>query len=141
MAEAKTLEALKKDELIKAAEFFGTDYKPSQKKGVIAAALAEDGVTFAMYEKQFATEATEPKDVVTDSGEAPKATAPAPAAPADPGQLVKMTRNNASFQIRGQTFTREHPYRLVAGADLDYILGNVEGFRLATPAEVQSYYN
>ena len=140
MTEAKTLEGLTKKKLVAAAEFFGTDYKPSQTKAVIAAALVEDGVTFGMYEKQFEqTQATQPKDVVPDTTTA----VPAKAAEPEPvsGSLVRMTRNNASFQIRGHTFTRDHPYRIVDGVDLTYILEEVEGFRLATPSEVQSYYN
>jgi hypothetical protein len=59
----------------------------------------------------------------------------------EPGQLVKMTRANASFEIRGYKFTREHPFAIVGGGNLDYLLEQVDGFRLATPAEVKSYYN
>jgi hypothetical protein len=137
MKEAKSFDDLKKDQLVAAAVYFGVDHKKSDTKSVIAAALAEDGVTFAEYKRLVAKdETTQPKDVVPDAALSQPVETPAVS-----GQLVKMTRNNASFQIRGHTFTRQHPYRVVGGVDLDYILEQVSGFRLATPSEVQSYYN
>jgi len=128
----------KKSELIQVAEYFGTEAKMSDNKKAIIAKLVEDGVTFEEAQRLVWNEIPE-TTAVEPPKDAPVAlTEPAPA---DPGQLVKMTRSNATFQVRGHTFTRQHPYAIVGGPDLDYILGSVRGFRLATPAEVQSYYN
>lgn len=54
--------------------------------------------------------------------------------------LVKMERANPRFDIRGYTFTKEHPYRGVRPEDADYLVRFVEGFRLAAPSEVNDYY-
>lgn len=54
--------------------------------------------------------------------------------------LIKMTRENPLFEVRGHKFTRSHPYALVNAADADYILTNEEGFRQATPSELREFY-
>jgi len=55
--------------------------------------------------------------------------------------LVRMTRDNFRYDIMGYTFTKEHPFVAMHKADAQKIFDKEEGFRLATPKEVQEYYN
>ena len=55
--------------------------------------------------------------------------------------LVKMTRDNYSYEIRGYTFTKEHPFVAMDKDSAQAIFDKEEGFRLATPKEVQEFYS
>jgi hypothetical protein len=52
-----------------------------------------------------------------------------------------MTRENFRFDIIGFTFTKEHPFIAMTEENAQEIFDKEEGFRLATPKEVQEYYN
>ena len=54
--------------------------------------------------------------------------------------LVKMERDNQSYNTMNYTFTREHPFVAMSETEAQSIFDNQEGFRLATPREVQEYY-
>lgn len=54
--------------------------------------------------------------------------------------LIKMTRANPLYEVRGQKFTQENPFALVSPADAEYLLTKEDGFRQATPSELQQYY-
>ena len=55
--------------------------------------------------------------------------------------LVRMTRANFRYDIMGYTFTKEHPFVAMKEEDAQEIFDREEGFRMATPREVQEYYN
>lgn len=87
----------------------------------------------------------EPKVTVSDTAhgvsvelEAAPAVVIAPAAPEV--ILLKMERENPSYQIRGHKFTRENPFSLVGVDDASYILENIEGFKQASPREAKEFY-
>jgi hypothetical protein len=52
-----------------------------------------------------------------------------------------MERPNASYMVGRYTFTQEHPFVAMPINDAQYIFDTEAGFRMATPAEVQSYYS
>jgi hypothetical protein len=54
--------------------------------------------------------------------------------------LVKMVRENPTFQIRGYKFSQSHPYALVTQEDAEYLVENIEGFYYATPKEAAEFY-
>jgi hypothetical protein len=54
--------------------------------------------------------------------------------------LVRMTRENHRYDIAGYTFTKEHPFVAMTEDDAQKIFDKEEGFRIATPKEVQDYY-
>ena len=54
--------------------------------------------------------------------------------------LVKMERNNHSYQTKGYTFTSDHPFVAMSESEAQAIFDSQEGFRLATPREAQEYY-
>lgn len=62
-------------------------------------------------------------------------------APADDLVLIRMTRHNYSYEVRGYKFTREHPFGLVTEEDADYLVEVEGGFQMATPSEARSFYN
>jgi len=55
--------------------------------------------------------------------------------------LVKMTRPNYSYEIMGHTFTKEHPFVAMDKDTAQAIFDKEEGFVMATPLEVQEFYN
>ena len=55
--------------------------------------------------------------------------------------LVKMERHNYSYETHGFTFTKEHPFVAMDKDTAQDIFDKEEGFRLATPKEVQEFYN
>jgi len=55
--------------------------------------------------------------------------------------LVRMTRDNFRYDIMGFTFTKQHPFIAMNNETAQAIFDKEEGFRLATPREVQEYYN
>lgn len=54
--------------------------------------------------------------------------------------LIKMIRENPLYEVRGHKFTSTHPYALVSPDDYEYILNHEDGFRQATPSELQEFY-
>ncbi|AXG66149.1 hypothetical protein SEA_ANNADREAMY_28 [Streptomyces phage Annadreamy] len=131
-----SFETLKKEDLLKIADDYGVDVKPSDTKAVIVAALAEDGVNWEDVAKTDKTVAEIDSDLKQEE-EAKAAEAKAQL----PKQLLRMLRGNGTYEIRGYVFKREHPFALVAEDDAEFIVENdPEGFRYATPKEAQSFY-
>lgn len=131
-----SFETLKIAELKKIAEDFGVDTNELKNKNDIVAALAEEGVTWAVYQKTI-------KDVEDNLEEAPE-----PQSKFDPKKeiseddvLVKMTRANFRYDILGFTFTKEHPFVAMNKEKAQAIFDKEEGFRLANPKEVQEFYS
>lgn len=54
--------------------------------------------------------------------------------------LIRMDRDNPLFEVRGYKFTDAHPYQLMAPEDAQYVLQYEDGFRQATPMELQEFY-
>ena len=132
-----SFETLKVSELKKIAEDFGVDVESLKGKKDIVAALAEEGVTWAVYEKTI-------KDIEDNKEELAEEVLPrfdlTKDQPADT-VLVRMTRANFRYDIIGHTFTKEHPFVAMKEKDAQEIFDKEEGFRLANPKEVQDFYN
>lgn len=127
-----SFETLKKDDLLRIADEFGVDTKPTDTKAVIIAALAEDGVTWDQVASLDETVA-ERDSVLKAQAEEEKQ--------GGTKQLLRMLRANSTYEIRGTKFTREHPFALVPEEDAEYITeSDPEGFRYATPKEAAEYY-
>lgn len=131
-----SFDTLKIAELKKIAEDFGVSTDELKNKNDVIAALTEEGVTWAVYQKTI-------KDVEDNLEEAPE-----PQAKFDPKKeiseddvLVKMTRPNFRYDIIGFTFTKEHPFVAMNKEKAQAIFDKEEGFRLANPKEVQEFYS
>ena len=130
-----SFETLKISELKKIAEDFGVDIEELKNKKDIIAALSEEGVTWAVYEKTI-------KDIDDNKEEIEEVAKFDPKKPLDKDSvLVRMTRANFRYDIMGYTFTKEHPFVAMKEEDAQEIFDREEGFRMATPREVQEYYN
>jgi hypothetical protein len=121
-------------ELKEIATEFAVDTEGLKNKKDVIAAMAEEGVTYSVYQKtiQAVEEATEEIEIL------PKFD---PKAQAEDTVLVRMTRDNMRYDIMGHTFTKTHPFVAMSEEDAQKIFDTEEGFRLATPKEVQDFYN
>lgn len=122
---------MKLTELKKVAEYFAVDLDDAKTKASILSLLNEEGITYEMYDKFLNAESVKP-----DILERPKKKESTPN-----DVLVKMDRENAHYEVNGYTFTREHPFIVMNPVDAEFIFDTQEGFRMATPREVQEYYN
>ena len=52
-----------------------------------------------------------------------------------------MERKNPSFETHGYLFTQSHPFVAVPEKTAQDIFDTEDGFRMATPREVQEYYS
>ena len=131
-----SFDTLKIAKLKQIAEDFGVEIENLKNKNEIIAALSEEGVTWQVYEKTI-------KDVKEAEEETPEVLPkfdPKKEIPKDT-VLVRMTRENFRYDIMGFTFTKEHPFVAMNQAKAQAIFDKEEGFRLATPAEVQEFYS
>jgi hypothetical protein len=132
-----SFETLKVSELKQVAEDFGVDAENLKNKKDIIAALTEEGVSWSVYAKTKQI----PEDEQEDTSEEvlPKFD-PKKENPEDT-VLIRMTRANFRYDILGHTFTKEHPFVAMNKDQAQAIFDKEEGFRLATPKEVQDFYN
>jgi hypothetical protein len=129
-----SFDTLKVGELKAIAEDFAVETEGLKNKQDIIAALSEEGVTYAVYAKTLkdvedAKEEVEILPVFDPKAERTEDTV-----------LVRMTRANFRYDILGHTFTQEHPFVAMHKDAAQEIFDIEEGFRLATPKEVQDYY-
>jgi hypothetical protein len=122
---------MKIKELREVGDYFGVELEGLKTKNEVISVLAEEGISYEMYSKFLGAEKAE-VDVP-----APKVNKKA----GDNAVLVRMDRENPAYQINGYKFTREHPYIAMSQEDADFIFDTQIGFRMATPREVQEYYN
>jgi len=126
---------LKIAELRQVAEDFAVELPNSKNKTEIIAALAEEGVTWDVYQKTIENiedsklEADEVLPTFDPKKEQPEDTV-----------LVKMERANFRYDAMGFTFTKEHPFVAMPTEKAEEIFEKEEGFRLATPVEVREFY-
>ena len=125
-------ETMKVAELKKIAEDFAVDTESLKNKADVIAALAEEGVTYAVYAKTLKN--IEDEAEVETQEVLPKFD-PKKDQPTDT-VLVRMTRANMRYDILGHTFTKDHPFVAMKEDDAQKIFDVEEGFRLATPRAV-----
>lgn len=132
-----SFETLKVSELKQIAEDFAVDTENLKNKADIIAALAEEGVSYAVYEKTLKNIEDEAE---VESQEVLPKFDPKKDQAADT-VLVRMTRPNFRYDIMGYTFTKDHPFIAMNETDAQKIFDVEEGFRLATPREAQEFYS
>ena len=127
---------LKLEELRKVAETFAVDHESAKNKADLIALLAEEGVSYEMYNGFINAEKGEAEV------EEKKTAGSKPVTELKGGQvLVKMERMNPRYDVNTFTFTRENPFIVMSEKDAQEIFDTQEGFRLATPKEVQEFYS
>ena len=135
-----SFDVMKVEELKQVAEGFGVDLDDAKNKAEILAVLLEEGVTFDMYNKFIEAE-REVAEVQEETEEVVKQKPQDLKKQSKDKVLVKMERHNPSYQTYGHTFTREHPFIAMSEKDAQLIFDNEDGFRMATPKEVQDFYS
>ena len=133
-----SFETLKVAELRKVAEDFAVDTDGLKNKADIVAALTEEGVTWSVYQKTV----EDIKKSADEFSEDAEEILPRFNLDSQPENtmLVRMTRENHRYDILNYTFTKEHPFVAMTSENAQEIFDKEEGFRLATPKEVQEYY-
>lgn len=138
-----------KDVLLAAFEEGGVDWpqylemhpelKPEKENrgGVITSPNQADPSTLTVESAPVAPEA--PRPAVAEVVEPVVHVAQTPTFNPQDKFLVKMERDNPTYEIRGYRFTREKPYHLVNAADAGTILRE-DGFRQAYPDELEEFY-
>lgn len=143
----KSFRDLNKDELKAAALYFGTEDEGT--KDALVADLAENGVTWEQYVDAFLAEKPEPSvpETVEEFDEAFEAASPVKVEAARPtaltpqsSYLIKMDRKNPYFEFGTYKFTQDNPYVIMPADAAQAILTQEQGFRQATPAELQEFY-
>ena len=129
-----SFDTLKVAELKVIATDFAVDTEGLKNKKDIIAALAEEGVTWSVYQSTLEAIERDTEEIEILPKFDPKAQ------PEDT-VLVRMTRANMRYDIHGHTFTKDHPFVAMSEEDAQKIFDSEEGFRLATPKEVQDFYN
>jgi len=130
-----SFDTLKVAELKQIAEDFAVDINGLGGKKDIIAALAEEGVTWAIYKKAKGIEEEEKEMNETLPKVEPKVVNK------EDMVLVKMVRHNYTYETRGHRFTKEHPFVAMDKDTAQAIFDKEEGFVLATPKEVQEFYS
>jgi hypothetical protein len=130
-----SFDTLKVAELKKIAEDFAVDTNSLKNKNDIIAALTEEGVTWAVYEQTIKKIEDEKEEIEVLPKFNPKQDL------AEDTVLVRMTRDNFRYDIIGFTFTKEHPFVAMHKDKAQAIFDKEEGFRPATPKEVQDFYS
>lgn len=132
-----------KAELVRTAdEDFAVDVDKSWPKAKVIEALEESGVTFAMYLQNNPDKAAKYSEVPENVVQTPAVKTAEPVVEEEERKLlVKMLRVNPLYQIGKYRWTQKHPYALVSEKDAEKILTQEEGFRQATPGELQEYYS
>ncbi len=133
-----SFETLKVAELREIAENFAVDTDGIKSKADISGALAEEGVTGTVYQKTLEKIKDANEDVFSTEEVLPRLDPKS--VNAEDTVLVRMTRENFRYDILGFTFTKEHPFVAMQEEQAQEIFDKEEGFRLATPKEVQEYY-
>ena len=131
-----SFETLKVSEIKKIAEDFGVEIQGLKGKSDIIAALAEEGVTWSIYAKTL-----DSKEELEDMTEEVLPKFNPKKALSEDTVLVKMERANFRYDILGHTFTKDHPFVAMSSDSAQAIFDKEDGFRLATPKEVQDFYN
>lgn len=126
---------LKITELRKVADSFGVEASSAKSKQEVIALLEEEGITFQMYDKFNTSEKEE-----IEIPEFEKKSREKKIMKTTDAVLVKMERSNHSYNTMNYTFTTEHPYVAMSQSEAQNIFDVEEGFRLATPREVQDFY-
>jgi hypothetical protein len=130
-----SFETLKLSEIKKVAEDFGVDTENLKSKKDIVAQLAEEGVSWSVYQKTVkdVNDATEEIEVLPKFN--PKKDI------SSDKLLVKMERHNHRYDILGFTFTKDHPFVAMSSEQAQEIFDKEDGFRLANPKEAQDFYS
>lgn len=134
---------LKHKDLLYAAEFFDVQGVTEEStRAEIIAGLEENNISWANYKKFVEVNGQE---VVGENGDVinEEKSQAAPIVFSD-DVLLKMDRQNPTFEILGYRFTKKQPFLVLTADEAQKVIDAAEslggGFRIASPAEARSYF-
>jgi len=125
---------LKLADLRLVAENFSVDLPEKISKNDLVLLLEEEGVSYEMYESF--NNAAKDEDTLSEEQQQK-----IEALRNEPTLLVKMDRSNFSYQVGPYTFTLDHPFIAMPESHAQKVFDTEQGFRPATPREVQDFYS
>ena len=148
-----SFKTLNKAQLLEAAYYFDLPgITGNEKNAELVTALEEAEISWNNYQKFVAEkegsvqyddggQLSEGADAVNDSDESEEVVKLDDEVPS---VLVKMDRQNPTYQIMGKEFTKAQPFQLVTEKEAQDIIDASQadggGFRIATPAEARSFF-
>lgn len=137
----KSFSELTVKELRPLAEMFAVDLGNLTKKADIIKEIEENGVTFEMYAATLEPEEEDPIELTLEDDSPLELPEPVVEEEEESDKvLVKMVRQNHSYEVLNYKFSRTHPFVLVSEDDADYLVEKDGGFRIATPRELREFY-
>lgn len=128
-----SFDTMKVQELRDVAESFAVELPTKIAKQKLILLLEEEGITYDTYKRFFESEKVDPEPDPSPRQQHVDISSPGVV-------LVKMDRNNMSYQFGNYVFSYEHPFVPMTENEAQVMFDTVEGFRLATPREVQEFY-
>lgn len=142
-----------KEQLVDFGAWGGTDLDQKMTKSEMLSKLEEDGLDGDAFKRMLAeTKAAEEAeeearqhaelqaDMIRAEPEEPEEEEFEGIPEDDNSVLVRMTRKNSTYEIRGYRFTQQHPYAMVADEDAEFMIRKIGGFRPATGREIKEFY-
>lgn len=117
------------------AEEWAVDAPQAATKAALLKAIEDEGVTEDAVEALAAAEKVDPADLL------PKALKKKKVKKGVATLLVKMTRQNTYFEFGDYVWQKEKPFVLMEENDFEDLLNVYDGFAVATPNEVRSFYD
>lgn len=140
-----------KDQLVEFGAWGGTELDLKMSKSAMLSKLEEDGLDGDAFKRMLA-ETKAAADAEEEARQRAELQAEVMRADPDPEEeepegipdddsvLVRMTRKNSTYEIRGYRFTQQHPYAMVAEEDAEFMIRKIGGFRPATGREIKEFY-
>ncbi len=136
-----TFQVMRLQELRDVCEKFAVEYEPGANKKDLLTRLDEEGVDYDTYEKLYVPKEKSEAESVPSTVSKKDQNSTLAVGRFSQQTVVKMERKNPRYEIKGKTFTRDHPFLAMSEAEAQEIIDAVKGFRIATPREVESYYS
>lgn len=117
---------LNKEQLLDACRLFEIDADENAKNQELKALLnADPKANFQTYKRLLDPDPVEePENIVYNDM-----------------VILKMSRENPSFEAFGFRFTKDNPYIAMSSDQAQLIINSYDGFLIASPDEVKSYYS
>lgn len=129
-------------ELKKIADDFGVDSPAKITKQKLIDMLGEEGITHDIYlhfdKLSRDTEERQEREMEFAQPVVPQVNY---FTPISRTILVKMDRENPSYQVGRYIFTKEHPFVTMPEIDANWLFSTETGFRVANPLEAQQFYS
>lgn len=127
-------------DLKKVADDFGVESPTKITKQNLINLLSEEGVTYDVY-VHFDKLSKDKEDKKEREVQFTQPALPQANYFTQRTILVKMDRENPSYQVGRYIFTKDHPFVTMPENDANWLFSTETGFRVANPIEAQQFYS